>query len=252
MGQTVRNIISQRRDMILTGAVEFSGCPSLGRNISQLDWAEVFLRDSISQAGIGADVYIDFTSPASSMLYLEQAAAMGLPAVIGTTGLSAEQQARLKEISQKIPVFWAPNMSIGVNVMYKIAAAMTKMLGPDYDIEILEAHHHNKVDAPSGTALKLQETIAQARNLSPKKTLVTGRQGQVGARTPEEIGVLALRGGDIVGDHTVFFCGPGERLELIHRAQTRDTFAQGAVRAAQWLVGKAPGLYSIEDTLEDM
>ncbi len=249
MGQTVRNIIAERRDMILTGAVEHPGCPSLGRNISQIEWSEVFLRDSLRQGGIGADVYIDFTSPESSVMYLEQAVNLKLPAVIGSTGFTEEHKAKLSEAAGKIPVLWAPNMSVGVSVLYKIAEQMTKMLGPQYDIEILEAHHNRKKDAPSGTAIKLQETIARARNLSPEKTRVTGRSGQVGERTPEEIGVLALRGGDIVGEHTVFFCGPGERLELAHRAQTRDTFAQGAIRAAAWIVGKEPGLYSIEDTL---
>lgn len=248
MGQTVRAIVNERRDMILTGAVEHPDNPSLGRNLAPMGSSyEVFLRDSLSQGGIGADVYIDFTSPESSLMYVEQAVALKLPAVIGSTGLTEAQQKKLAEAAKSIPVFWAPNMSVGVSVMYKIAAAMTKMLGPEYDLEILEAHHRHKKDAPSGTAVKLYETLAAARG--GKSRMITGREGQVGARTEDEIGVFALRGGDIVGDHTVFFCGPGERLELTHRAQTRDTFAVGAIRAALWIVDKSPGLYSMDDLI---
>ncbi len=252
MGRQVIETVLNRQDMLLVGAMERPDCPCLGQDIGPLTGhgpLGINLADSLALGAGGADVYIDFTSPESSLAYLDEAARLGLGAVIGTTGLSAGQEARLSKAAEHIPVLWAPNMSVGVSVMYKMAAAMTKMLGPDYDIEILEAHHNRKKDAPSGTALKLQQTIARARNLDREKALVTGRAGQTGERTRDEIGVLALRGGDIVGDHTVYFCGPGERLELTHRAQTRDTFAKGAVRAVAWLAGKKPGLYGIDDTI---
>ena len=204
----------------------------------------------MGEAAKGAEVYIDCSSIESSLDRLNEAEKLSLPAVIGTTGLNAEQQARVKAAGAKVPVLWAPNMSTGVNVMYKIAAAMTKMLGPDFDLEIVESHHNQKKDAPSGTAVKLFQVLAEARGLDSEKAMVSGREGQVGARTKNEIGVLALRGGDIVGDHTIYFCGPGERLELTHRAHTRDTFAQGAVRAAAWLAGKPAGFYGIDDTIK--
>ncbi|UQZ88831.1 4-hydroxy-tetrahydrodipicolinate reductase [Deltaproteobacteria bacterium Smac51] len=252
MGQRVVDTVLSRRDMVLAGAVERPDCPLLGQNIGPLvgnGSLNINLAENLTEGAGEASIYIDFTSVDSSMSYLDEAVKLGLAAVIGTTGLNNEHEMRLKEAAKHIPIIWAPNMSIGVNAMYKLAAAMTRMLGPEYDIEIVEAHHRHKKDAPSGTALRLQETVAKARNLSPEKTLVTGRAGQVGARTRDEVGVLALRGGDIVGDHTIYFCGPGERMELTHRAQTRDTFAQGAVRAAAWLAGKEPGLYSIDDTI---
>ena len=252
MGQMVIKAILGRGDLTLAGAVERPDNPLLGQNIGPLvgdGSLKVVLSSDLKEAAREADVYIDFTSIESSLKYLREASEMGLAAVIGTTGLTEAQRENLKTAGEKIPVIWAPNMSVGVSAMYKIAAAMAKMLGPDYDLEIVEAHHRLKKDAPSGTAMKLYETLAQARGLDPKKSLVTGRHGQVGERTDDEIGVLAVRGGDIVGDHTVYFCGPGERLELTHRAQTRDTFAQGAVRAAAWLAGKAPGLYAIDDTI---
>ena len=252
MGQMVIKAVLGRRDLVLAGAVERPDSPLLGQNIGPLMGdasLNVTLSSDLREAARGSDVYIDFTSVESSLKYLAEASELGIAAVIGTTGLSEAQRENLKKAGEKIPVIWAPNMSVGVSAMYKIAAAMAKMLGPDYDLEIVESHHRLKKDAPSGTAMKLYETLAQARGLDPKKSLITGRHGQVGERTDNEIGVLAVRGGDIVGDHTVYFCGPGERLELTHRAHTRDTFAQGAARAAAWLAGKAPGLYAIDDTI---
>lgn len=252
MGQMVIKAVLARRDMVLAGVAERPDSPLVGHKIgplvgdSKLDLA---VEGDFKKAVAGADVYIDFTSIESSLNYLAQASEMGVAAVIGTTGLTEAQKNEAKKFGQKIPLIWAPNMSIGVNAMYKIAAAMVKILGPDYDLEIVESHHRLKKDAPSGTALKLYETLAQARGLDPATSLVTGRDGLVGERRSDEIGVLALRGGDIVGEHTVYFCGPGERLELTHRAHSRETFAQGAVRAAGWLAGKEPGFYAIDETL---
>lgn len=252
MGQMVIRAAMERCELALVGAVERPGHPNLGQNIGPLlGYAdlELILGDSMTETGRGADVYIDFSSIESTLEHLVEAEQMALPGVLCTTGLNAEQQAKVKEAGRKIPVLWSPNMSTGVNVMYKIAAAMCKALGPDFDLEIVESHHNRKVDAPSGTAVKLYQVLAEARGLDPEKALVSGREGQVGARTQNEIGVLALRGGDIVGEHTVYFCGPGERLELTHRAHTRATFAEGAVRAAAWLAGKPAGFYSIDDML---
>lgn len=251
MGRSIIQAVLNRPElMTLSGVLERPGHPQIGQNIGPLVGAAGTDLKLAENLAAGSDVYIDFTAVESSLSYLDQAAALGLAGVIGTTGFSPEQKERLAETGRKIPVLWAPNMSIGVNALYQIVAAVAKMLGPDFDVEIVEAHHRLKKDAPSGTALKLYETIARARNLDPAKSRVTGRDGQVGERTKDEIGVLALRGGDIVGDHTIYFCGQGERLEVTHRAQSRDTFAEGAARAALWLAGRAPGLYNFDDTMK--
>lgn len=250
MGQRIiQAVLSRPEQLVLSGVVERPGHPQIGQNIGPLAGAAQIDLKLAEALAPGSDVYIDFTSVEASLAYLEQATALGLAGVIGSTGFSPEQKERLAEAGRKIPLLWAPNMSIGINALYKIVSALTKALGPDFDIEIVEAHHRLKKDAPSGTALKLQETIAQARGLDPAASRVSGRDGQVGERTRDEIGVLALRGGDIVGDHTIYFCGQGERLEITHRAHSRDTFAEGAARAAIWLAGRTPGLYSFEDIM---
>lgn len=252
MGQKIIQAVSARSGLAVVGAVEHPGNPLLGQNIGPLAGvsANLILTSNFAEAAQGADIYIDFTAISASLSHLSQAAELGVGAVIGTTGFSLEEQKELEVAAAKIPVLWAPNMSTGVSVLYKIAAAMTKMLGPDYDLEIVETHHRHKKDAPSGTAVRLLETVAKARGIEdPREVMVAGRQGQTGERTGKEIGVMALRGGDVVGEHTIHFLGLGERLELTHRAQSRDTFAEGAVRAAAWLAGQAPGLYTIDDTI---
>ncbi|MDR1045137.1 MAG: 4-hydroxy-tetrahydrodipicolinate reductase [Candidatus Adiutrix sp.] len=252
MGQRVVQAVLSRPDLVVSGVIEYPGHPRIGQNIGPLlgqTALDLTLAGSLGEGAAGADLYIDFTSVESSLAYLEEAAEINLAAVVGTTGFSPAQEAGIRAFGRKIPVLWAPNMSTGVNVLYQIAVAMARMLGPDFDLEIVEAHHRLKKDAPSGTAVKLYRALAEARGLDPAAALVSGREGLVGRRTDREIGVLALRGGDIVGDHSVYFCGPGERLELTHRAGSRDTFAQGAVRAAAWLAGKPAGFYGLEDTL---
>jgi 4-hydroxy-tetrahydrodipicolinate reductase len=169
--------------------------------------------------------------------------------VIGTTGLNSEQMERLKELSKEVRCVYSPNMSVGVNVMFRIVQEVAKTLGPDYDVEILEAHHHLKKDSPSGTAVRLGELIAKATGRDFSKVGVYGRRGMIGERTKEEIGVQVIRAGDIVGEHTVLFGGVGERLEIIHRAHSRDNFARGAVRAALWVVNQPNGLYDMQDVL---
>lgn len=252
MGPSIIAAVLAQPGLTLSAVLERPGDPRLGQKIRPLPGnpsLDLVLTDSLKKVGSDSQVYIDFTTVEASLVYLEEAVESGLAAVIGTTGFSREQQDILGKTAKKIPVLWAPNMSFGVNAMFHLAAVMTKMLGPDYDIEIVETHHRLKKDAPSGTALKLHEIMSLSRDLSPEKTLVAGRQGQVGERTNDEIGVMAVRGGDIIGDHTIYFCGPGERLELTHRAQTRDTFARGAARAAAWVAGRKPGLYTVADAL---
>lgn len=234
MGAMVRQVLAERDDAALVGAVEWPQCPELGREIAP----GVKLAASLKEAG-PADVYIDFSTPQASLGHLDEAVGLGLPAVIGTTGLDGGQKARLAAAAGSIPVLWSPNMSVGVTVMTRIAAEMARLLGDGYDIEIVEAHHNRKKDAPSGTALQLYEAVAGGRKRVP------GRDGLVGERPKDEIGVLSVRGGDIVGDHTVWFCGRGEQLELTHRAQSRECFAAGAVRAALWLAQQKPGLYKL-------
>jgi 4-hydroxy-tetrahydrodipicolinate reductase len=194
----------------------------------------------------GAEVAIDFSSPAATRALSEVAAAAGIAIVSGTTGLGEDVRAALDAAATKVPVAWEPNMSIGVHVLGELVKRAIAMMGSEFDIEIIEAHHKLKVDAPSGTALRLAEIAKEARSGA---RLVHGREGRPGARTSSEIGVHAVRGGDVVGDHTVQLLGAGERIELTHRASSRDLFAIGALRVARWIVGKPAGRYAIADVL---
>lgn len=195
-------------------------------------------------------VVIDFTAPESSLKVANLAARMGNPAVIGTTGLTTAQTKELEAAARHGLIFWAPNMSVGVNALVRVLPKLVEALGPAYDLEIMEIHHNKKADSPSGTALKLGQAIAGGRGQNLDDVKKCSREGIVGARTKEEIGIVAVRGGDVVGDHTVYFLGPGERIEVTHRAHSRETFAQGALRAALWLRGQKPGtLHSMSDML---
>lgn len=197
----------------------------------------------------GATV-IDFTAPEVSLNSARKASKTGNPIVIGTTGLSADQLAELESLAAAIPVFWSPNMSIGVNALVRVLPMLERILGEAYDMEITEIHHHHKKDAPSGTAVKLAQVLALSRGWSLDEVGNYGRQGIIGARPEKELGVHALRGGDVVGDHTVYFFGPGERIEVTHRAHSRDTLARGALRAAAWIGAQKPGrLYGMADML---
>ena len=252
MGQRVVAAVAAHPVLTLAGAAERSDNPDLGKDVGLACGAGetgVLASGDFADAAKSSLVYIDFTNPEAVIDHLDAASRLGLSAVIGTTGLDAGQKDVMAEYAKKTPILWAPNMSLGVSLMYKVAKQMAESLGPDFDIEIVEAHHRLKKDAPSGTAARLQEVLAEARGLDPAKSLVCGRQGVVGARSSDEIGVLAVRGGDVVGDHTVMFLGAGERLELVHRASSRDVFAAGAVRAAVWIASKSPGLYSLSDVL---
>lgn len=246
MGSTLVRLTQESDDLKLAAVLERSGCEdgldALGC-VCGTDSKEVLSR-------VPGAVIIDFTAPKATLKLLEVAAVTGNPVVIGTTGFTPEQLEEVKKYAEQIPVFLAPNMSLGINVLLKILPQLVTMLGPDYDLEMTEIHHNKKVDAPSGTALKLAECIAEARGLVYDDVKKHGRDGIVGARTKDEIGVMAVRGGDVVGDHTVYFFGPGERIEVTHRAHTRENFAQGALRAAGWLSSCKPGkLYSMMDML---
>ena len=205
--------------------------------------------DALSPALAQADTVIDFTSHHFCDELLGECLKQNKSMVIGTTGHTNEQLAAIREASKTLPIVFASNYSVGVNTLFWLTRKAAELLGPAFDLEVVEMHHRMKKDAPSGTARTLVEILADVRGLEYDKDCRHGRFGDVGARTPKEIGVHALRGGDVVGDHTVVFANVGERVELTHKASSRDTFAGGAVRAAKWLVGKAPGLYDMQDVL---
>ncbi|MDK2957809.1 MAG: 4-hydroxy-tetrahydrodipicolinate reductase [Desulfovibrionales bacterium] len=197
----------------------------------------------------GGCVVVDFTAPEATVNTAQAAARLKVPVVMGTTGLTSAQVETLENAARETPLFWAPNMSVGINVLLRILPELVNMLGPDYDVEMVETHHKMKKDAPSGTALKLAQCLTKAKGWTMEQVNYH-REGIIGERPQEELGVQTLRGGDVVGDHTVFFFGPGERIEVTHRAHSRNTFAQGALRAAKWLAGQTPGkLYSMADML---
>jgi 4-hydroxy-tetrahydrodipicolinate reductase len=204
---------------------------------------------SLEEALKNADVLIDFTAPAACVANAAKTAAQGKPSVIGTTGLSPAERDALEELAQKVPVVWAPNMSIGVNLLFKITSEVAAKLGLDYNCEIVEIHHNQKKDSPSGTAARLAENVANALGMDYLEHVTHGRDGIVGARPQREIGMHALRGGDVIGEHTVYFIGQGERIELSHKSTTRDHYARGALTAAKFATQTAPGLYDMQDVL---
>jgi 4-hydroxy-tetrahydrodipicolinate reductase len=207
------------------------------------------LGDDVTKEIGGCDVVVDFSHPSATDAVGRACLGASKPVVIGTTGHSIEDRALLEAISKSVPIVLSPNFSVGVNALFWLTRKAAQMLGEDFDLEIVEAHHHLKKDAPSGTAKKLAEILCEERKLDYAKNVRHGREGLIGERPAKEIGVHSIRGGDVVGDHTVTFAGRGERLELTHKASSRETFAGGALRAARWIVGKPPGLYSMEDVL---
>ena len=211
--------------------------------------AKAVLAPSASEALANADALIDFSVAEACVDNVRAAAEQGKPAVLGTTGLSEEQLQALKDLSRRIALIHAPNMSVGVNLLFKLTADVAQRLGLDYNVEITEIHHNQKKDSPSGTAARLGECAAEVLGLDYGQDVVHGRHGMPGARPRREIGMHALRGGDVAGEHTVSFIGQGERVELTHKAHSRDNFAQGALRAAQFAIGAAPGLYDMQDVL---
>jgi len=211
--------------------------------------AALDLGDDVAKETSGCDVVVDFSHPSATDANRRACVAAGKPWVIGTTGHSDDERALIEEAAKSLPVVLAPNFSVGVNALFWLTREAARLLGEDFDLEIVETHHRLKKDAPSGTAKRLAEILCEMRKLDYGKDVRHGREGLVGERPANEIGVHSIRGGDVVGDHTVTFAGRGERLELIHKASSRETFAAGALRAAHWIVGRAPGLYSMEDVL---
>jgi len=239
MGRTLIDAVQADRDLTLVSAIDVSGSPAVGSQIGGLKVT------SDLGAIDKADVLIDFTRPEGTLKHLEYAKAM----VIGTTGFTEEDKGAIAEAAKRIPIVMAANFAVGVNAVYKLAETAARILGDDYDVEIVEAHHRHKVDAPSGTALHLGQIVAQAMGRELEKNAVFGRKGDLGERKPKQIGFHAIRGGDIVGEHTVIFAGSGERVEVTVRSQSRTTYAQGALRAVKFLKGRAPGLYGMGDVL---
>ena len=205
--------------------------------------------DDLAAALSACDAVIDFTHADSTVTVAEACAAAGKILVIGTTGHNDADRDRISELSKKIPVVFAPNFSVGVNTLFWLVRKATEILGPDFDLEVVEMHHRLKKDSPSGTARRLAEILAEVRDLDYDKNVMHGREGMVGERQKTEIGMHAVRGGDVVGDHTVIYANIGERVELTHKASSRDTFAKGALRAARWAQGQKPGLYDMQDVL---
>jgi 4-hydroxy-tetrahydrodipicolinate reductase len=252
MGLRLIALASETPGLEIAAAVERAGNPSLGKDAGEaagVGSLGVAIRDNVAEALAAGDVVIDFSAPGSTLALIPRAVERQRPLVIGTTGLPPDALGTMRQAAGKIPIVFAPNMSLGMNVMFKIVADVARALGGGYDLEIIEAHHRLKKDAPSGTALRLGQILADTTKRRLEDVGVYARQGEIGPRTPSEIGIQTIRAGDIVGDHTVLFGGLGERLEITHRASSRDTFARGALRAAQWLSGKPPGLYDMQDVL---
>lgn len=253
MGRTLVNaVLDSKEEIALTVATVLPDDPFLGADIGLLATGkqlDVETRSDLLTAIDEFDVLIDFTSPEATLAHLEICRTAGKAIVIGTTGLSAQQQNLIQQVSE-IPVVYAPNYSVGVNLSLNLLRQAARVLGDDFDIEIIEAHHRMKKDAPSGTALKMGEVIAEELGRDLQEVAVYGREGMGDERDDKTIGFATVRGGDIVGDHTVVFAGMGERVEITHRASSRMTFATGAVRAAAWLGTQPPGVYSMLDVLE--
>jgi len=252
MGRRIVALLTQDPDLELAGALEAKGHAELKRDagiLAGVGELRIPLVDSLAKVERDFDVLVAFSTPAGTAETASQVAERRKAMVIGTTGFTEEQRAHVRTVLASVPCVMAPNMSVGVNVLFRITEEVVRTLGTGFDVEIVEAHHRLKADAPSGTALRLAEVIAGARDADVHTQAVYGRQGRPGPRTADEIGVLAVRAGDIVGDHTVIFGGIGERLELTHRAHTRDNFVIGALRAAKWVVGQAPGVYDMMDVL---
>ncbi len=252
MGMRLIALTQETESLSLTGAIEMKEHSALGKDageIAQIGKVGILLCDNLHTCLAQSDVVIDFTGPTSCLANLEQVVNTSKAMVIGTTGFSEKELTQLKALAMKVPCVFSPNMSVGINVLVNTIGKIAKSLGETYNIEVIEAHHNKKKDAPSGTALKLAEALADGMEWDLQEVGVYARHGITGERKTREIGMQTIRAGDIVGDHTILFGGPGERIEITHRAHTRDTFARGALRAAQWVVQQPPGLYSMGNVL---
>ncbi|MBL26096.1 MAG: 4-hydroxy-tetrahydrodipicolinate reductase [Rhodospirillaceae bacterium] len=252
MGRALVQEVTATEGCRLAAAIERAGHEALGQDagvVAGVGALNVVIGEDAKAFFEAADAVIEFSSPAATVAHAALAAAAGTAHVIGTTGLDAEQTAALERAAGSVPIVWAPNMSVGVNLLLALVRQVAGVLDEDFDIEVLEMHHHHKVDAPSGTALALGRAAAEGRKVALDEVACRARDGQVGARPRGEIGFATLRGGDVVGDHTVMFAGPGERIELTHKASSRQIFARGAVRSALWVQGRKPALYGMRDVL---
>jgi 4-hydroxy-tetrahydrodipicolinate reductase len=252
MGRMLVAEIAATEGCSVAGGSEAPGSGYVNQDIGELAGIGrigIPIGEAVDKLVRDSDVVLEFTSPAATAEHAELAARLGAAMVIGTTGLSPEQGERVRQAAGEIPIVWAPNMSLGVNVLLSVVEEVARRLGPDWDIEITEMHHRGKVDAPSGTALALGHAAAAGRNVALDQVAQRGRDGITGPRRTGDIGFAALRGGDAIGDHHVIFAGASERLELIHRATSRAIYAKGAVKAAQWVVGRPPGVYGLKEVL---
>jgi 4-hydroxy-tetrahydrodipicolinate reductase len=251
MGRMLIEAIVQADDATLAGALDLAGAAGLGTDAAAFlgQSAGVPIESDLARGLANAAYLIDFTRPEGTLKHLEYCAEHGIKVIIGTTGFDAAGKAAIEAAAQKTAIVFAPNMSVGVNVTMKLLEMATKSFSHGYDIEIIEAHHRHKVDAPSGTALKMGEVIADALGRDLKQVGVFSREGVTGERDPSSIGFATIRGGDIVGDHTVLFAGIGERIEITHKSSSRVTYAHGSLRAARFLADKATGLYDMQDVL---
>lgn len=252
MGSRLVALIKDSASLTLVGAIEGKGHQALGEDAGETAGGGkigVSITDDLPSLLDRGEVVIDFSSPEATMDHLRTVARQRRAMVIGTTGLGAVELDELQSLARQVPCVFSPNMSVGVNLIYKVIGEMAKILGDEFDIEVIEAHHRLKKDAPSGTALKIAEVLARAVNRDLEQVGVYARKGLIGERGKQEIGIQTIRAGDIVGDHTVLFGGLGERIEVTHRASSRDTFARGALRAARWVIRQPPGLYDMMDVL---
>jgi 4-hydroxy-tetrahydrodipicolinate reductase len=250
MGQSIVRVVCERGDHRIVGAVAAPDDPHQGRDVGEVAGVGVLgvaITADVSAGLLGAEMVIDFSAASAVASIAHAAARARLPLVSGTTAIGKAGEAALDEAAKAVPVLWAANMSLGIEVLARLARTATELLGDEFDVEIVETHHKHKVDAPSGTALRLAEAVREARgNLALKH----GREGAAGPRKKDELAVMALRGGDVIGDHTIHLLGPGERIEITHRTTQRDMLARGAVRAAAWLFGKPARRYALRELLE--
>jgi 4-hydroxy-tetrahydrodipicolinate reductase len=252
MGKTLIGAVSATEGMVLAAATELPDSTLVGADAGELAGVGrlgVKVSHSLTKVVDAFDVLIDFTGPSGTMVHLDVCRQHAKAMVIGTTGLSDDQKATIRRASEDIPIVFAPNMSVGVNLCFRLLELAAQVMGQEADIEIIEAHHRHKVDAPSGTALRMGEVVAGALGRDLGEVAVYGRQGQTGPRDARTIGFETIRAGDVVGEHTVWFATEGERVEITHKASSRATFARGAVRAAAWLVNQGPGLFDMQDVL---
>ncbi|MCZ6680161.1 MAG: 4-hydroxy-tetrahydrodipicolinate reductase [Candidatus Poribacteria bacterium] len=252
MGRMITQAVTLQEDMQVVGAIEFPEHPQLGQDAGEVAGTgklDVAVSSDLPEILDGADVVIEFTTPSATIEHLQNVVDAGKAMVIATTGYTEAELAQVHELAAQIPCVMAPNMSVGINVLLQAIQGVAKVLGDDYDVEVIEVHHNQKADSPSGTALRIAEVLAETLGRNLPEVGVYGRHGIVGVRPQREIGIHAIRGGDIVGDHTVLFAGVGERLEITHRSQSRESFARGAIRAARWVVNAPKGLHDIGEVL---